>query len=58
MNSKGKTSKGLDINYCISLIKAMPSDQAIQLMKSEITGHPETIEIKGDLIVIFAPKTK
>lgn len=43
--------KVLGFNSCALLVKSMPLDQAIQLIKSDITGKPQTVEIKGELVV-------
>lgn len=44
-------NKALGINSCASLIKSMPIDQAIQIMKSDLTGKPQTEVIEGELVV-------
>ena len=44
----------LPISSAAAVIKAMPLDQAIQFLKSEITGIPETQVIEGELIVMFS----
>ena len=43
----------LGINSCSALIKSMPTDQAIQIMKSDITGQPQTSVIDGQLVVAY-----
>ncbi len=43
----------LGINSCAALIKSMPTDQAIQIMKSDITGQPQTSVIDGQLVVAY-----
>jgi hypothetical protein len=47
--------KMLGINSCGMLIKSMPLDQAIQLMKSDISGQPETAVIDGQLVIVLIP---
>lgn len=44
-------NKIMGISKAAGLIKAMPLGQAIQIMKSELTGHPDTVEIEGELVV-------
>lgn len=46
-----KSSKVLGFNSCASVVKSMPLDQAIQLIKSDITGQPQTSKIEGELVV-------
>ena len=43
----------LPISSAAAVIKSMPLDQAIQFLKSEITGIPQTQVIEGELIVIY-----
>jgi hypothetical protein len=43
--------KVLGFNSCASVVKSMPMDQAIQMIKSDITGKPQTSEIEGKLVV-------
>jgi hypothetical protein len=43
--------KVLGFNSCASVVKSMPMDQAIQMIKSDITGKPQTSEIEGELVV-------
>ena len=43
----------LGIGSCANLIKSMPLDQAIQIMKSDITKLPSTQEIGGELVVAY-----
>ncbi|MCP4337064.1 MAG: hypothetical protein GY679_04440 [Mycoplasma sp.] len=53
---EGKTTtseRTLDINSCVALIKSIPADQAIQIMKSDITGQPPTVVIGGELVVAY-----
>lgn len=47
-----KNISSLDLNKCALLIKSMPTGQAIQKIKSKLTGQPETAVISGKLIVI------
>jgi len=47
------SERTLGINSCAALIKSMPTDQAIQIMKSDITGQPETTVIDGQLVVAY-----
>ena len=44
----------LGIESVGSLIKSMPLDQAIQAIKSDITGQPQTTVIDGQLVVALA----
>jgi len=43
----------LGINRVANIIKSMPTDQAIQQLKSELTGKPITEVIGGDLVVTY-----
>ena len=43
----------LGINRVAKYIKSMPTDQAIQQLKSELTGRPITEVIGGDLVVTY-----
>jgi hypothetical protein len=47
------SERTLGINSCAALIESMPTDQAIQIMKSDITGHPQTVVIEGELVVAY-----
>jgi hypothetical protein len=47
------SARTLGINSCAALIKSMPTDQAIQVMKSDITGQPQTTIIDGQLVVAY-----
>lgn len=47
------SARTLDIGSAANVIKAMPLNQAIQLMKSDITGLPQTQVIEGELIVAY-----
>lgn len=47
------SERTLDIDSCANLIRSMPTDQAIQIMKSEITKQPITSEICGELVVKY-----
>jgi hypothetical protein len=47
------SERTLGINSCAALIKSMPTDQAIQIMKSDITGQPQTVVIEGELVVAY-----
>lgn len=47
------SERTLGINSCAALIKSMPTDQAIQIMKSDITGQPQTTVIDGELVVTY-----
>lgn len=49
--------RAIGIKSVSSLIQSIPMDQAIQQIKSELTGRPETSEIKGELIVTFKPES-
>jgi len=49
--------RAIGIKSASSLIQSIPMDQAIQQIKSELTGLPETTEIKGELIVTFKPES-
>ena len=53
---KAKELNQLGIEYAAILIKAMPRDEAIQHMKSDLTGLPVTSEINGSLVVIYVPE--
>ena len=48
----------LGINSCASLIKSMPTDQAIQIMKSDITGQSQAALIEGELVVAYVRNIK
>ena len=48
--------KEVDFKQCILLIEALGKDDALQLIKSKLSGLPQTAEIKGDLIVRFKDK--
>ena len=43
--------KEVSMISCAALIKSTPTDQAIQIIKSQITGKPVTGVIKGELVV-------
>jgi hypothetical protein len=47
------SERTLGINSCAHLIKSMPLDQAIQIIKSDITGLPPTAIIEGELVVAY-----
>ena len=47
------SERTLGIDSCAALIKSMPTDQAIQIMKSDITGQPQTSVIAGELVVCY-----
>jgi hypothetical protein len=47
------SERTLGINSCAALIKSMPTDQAMQIMKSDITGQPQTTVIDGELVVAY-----
>lgn len=49
----GVSARTLGIGSAASVIKAMSLDQAIQLIKSDITGLPQTQVIDGELIVAY-----
>ena len=49
--------RAIGIKSASSLIQSIPMDQAIQQIKSKLTGRPETSEIKGELIVTFKPES-
>jgi len=53
LNIPCASERTLDINSCGLLIKSMPLDQAIHIMKSDITGLPETQVIEGELVVAY-----
>ena len=42
-----------DFRQCILLVDALGKDDALQLIKSKLSGLPITAEIKGDLVVRF-----
>ena len=50
----GVSKRVLGIESVGSLIKSMPLDQAIQAIKSDITGQPQTTVIDGQLVVALA----
>ncbi|MBT3206933.1 MAG: hypothetical protein HN704_18295 [Bacteroidetes bacterium] len=52
-NNEVVSERTLDINICAALIKSMPLDQAIQIMKSDITRLPPTQVIEGELVVTY-----
>ena len=43
----------MNIEKAIGIIKSLPTDQAIQRIKSMITGEPESVVIEGELVVIL-----
>ena len=45
--------KAISIEETAILIRTMPTDQAVQVMKSKLTGQPVTSEINGRLVVIY-----
>ena len=47
------SKRTLGINRVANIIKSMPTDQAIQQLKSELTGKPITEVIEGDLVVTY-----
>ena len=47
----------MKIETAIGIIKALPMDQAIQQIKSKISGLPETVVIDGNLKVILVKET-
>lgn len=47
------SARTLGIESAANLINSMPTDQAIQQLKSEITGKPITEKIDGQLIVVY-----
>ena len=47
----GVSKRVLRIESVGSLIKSMPLDQAIQIIKSDITGQPQTTVIDGQIVV-------
>ena len=47
----------MKIEKAIGIIKSLPTDQAIQRIKSMITGEPETVVIEGELVVILVKDT-
>jgi hypothetical protein len=47
----GVSKRVLGIESVGNLIKSMPLDQAIQIMKSDITGQPQTTVIDGEIVV-------
>lgn len=51
-------TKYIDINYCIGLFRALPSDQAIQRIKSMLTGISESVIIDGNLVVTLLEEDK
>ncbi len=53
LNIADVSERTLGINSCANLIKTMPLDQAIQIMKSDITGLPQTQVIEGELVVKY-----
>jgi len=53
LNLDSVSERTLGINSCGLLIKSMPLDQAIHIMKSDITGLPETQVIEGELVVAY-----
>ena len=56
MIQNDEKQNSLNINYCAALIKSMPADQAIQLIKSKITGRPQTEVIDVELVVSIKNK--
>ena len=50
--------KTISFEDCVQIVKSMPTGQAIQYLKSEITGLPETQVIDGDLVVSLIDKSK
>ena len=48
--------KTLSLEECAHLIKAMPIDQAMQQIKSDISGLPGTQIIDGELVVSLVVK--
>ncbi len=48
--------KEADFKQCILLIEALGKHDALQLIKSKLSGLPSTAEIKGELIVRFKDK--
>lgn len=47
----GVSKRVLGIESVGNLIKSMPLDQAVQVIKSDITGQPQTTVIDGQLVV-------
>ena len=45
--------KSISIEETALFIRTMPTDQAVQVMKSKLTGQPVTSEIKGSLVVVY-----
>lgn len=46
-------ARTLGFASCAALAKSMPLDQAIQVIKSDITGLPQTAVIDGELVVQY-----
>ena len=45
--------KEINLSNVALYIRALPYDQAIQIMKSKLSGQPQTVEIEGELVVIL-----
>ena len=52
-NDKNQQMKAISIEETALFIRTMPTDQAVQVMKSKLTGQPVTSEIKGSLVVVY-----
>ena len=52
-NLQNVNARTLGFASCASLAKSMPLDQAIQIIKSDITGLPQTAKIDGELVVQY-----
>lgn len=47
----GVSERYLHINDAVLLIQSMPASQAIQKMKSMLSGQPDTVVVDGELLI-------